>query len=155
MKVFLKFTLECEPDAAWNALRRPSWMMRVSSPIMRVLPAGRLPQQWVEDNPVTIRLRSGGIVPVGSQLVDVHYRTRPDGVRIIIDSGRPMSGPLRVVRTWEHRMAVSPGLEPGTTLYRDRLTIKAGLLTFPVWLSLWALWQYRGMRIRRFAKNWN
>ena len=52
-------------------------------------------------------------------------------------------------------MAISPDpAGTGKTLYRDRLIIGAGALTPAAWYGMWALWQWRGARLRQLAPNW-
>jgi hypothetical protein len=74
--------------------------------------------------------------------------SRRGDVRILEDTGGPVSGALGVITGWRHRMAVSP-LPGGRTFYRDRLDISAGVLTPLVWFVTWLLWQYRAVGIRR------
>ncbi|HJL46209.1 MAG TPA: hypothetical protein RMG45_10255, partial [Polyangiaceae bacterium LLY-WYZ-15_(1-7)] len=62
-------------------------------------------------------------------------------VRIIRDSGMPLTGPLAVLDVWDHQMAVSP-LPDGRTLWRERLVI-GGAAAPALWPGLWALWQWR------------
>jgi hypothetical protein len=90
---------------------------------------------------------------MGRNSIDITYTERPGGVRMVIDQGEPLTGVLSLTSAWDHRMAVSaaPG---GKTLYRDRLSVRAGILTLPLWLGLWALWQYRGARLQKLARRW-
>jgi hypothetical protein len=92
------------------------------------------------------------LVDAGEQIIDLSFEERP-GVRLVHDFGRAVSGPLAVVTTWRHTMAVSP-LPEHRTLYRDRLVVSAGAATLPVWLGLWAFWQWRGFRIRQLSAHW-
>jgi hypothetical protein len=50
-------------------------------------------------------------------------------------------------------MAVS-ATDDGRTLFRDRLAVRAGLLTPLVWISMWAFWQVRGARLKKLAPTW-
>ncbi len=72
-------------------------------------------------------------------------------MRIFEDHGGPLTGPLSVVSSWRHRMAVSAGPSPGTTLFRDRNEFSAGALTPLVWAGLWLFWQWRARRLTRLA----
>ena len=155
MYVFLRLELDCSPDDAWAALGNPAVFRAVMKPLMRVrsLDAGGFPKRWSADEVHHVSMRLFGVVPMGHHSIDITYTERPGGVRMVIDQGEPLSGILSRTSTWDHRMAVSasPG---GKTLYRDRLSVKAGILTLPLWLGLWALWQYRGARLQKLAKRW-
>lgn len=155
MNIFLRLTLECTPDAAWSAIARPEVFRQVSSPWMRITskkPA-EFPEVWSGDAPHTVNLYLLGLFPLGQQIIDVHFSERPGGVRMMIDSGKPLSGPMTIIKDWDHRMAVSAA--PGNkTLYRDRLVVTAGLFTPVIWFGLSIFWQIRASKIKRAAKNW-
>ena len=153
MNVFLRQTLECKPDAAWNALRQPRMLKEVSKPLMQVRESSPLPEYWDDNHAMPVSLWMFGIIPMGKRTIDVTLTERPGGVRMLIDQGESLSGPLGLLRNWDHRMAISPGPN-GTTLYRDRLVVRAGILTFPMWLGMWIFWQYRAKRIAKIAKSW-
>jgi hypothetical protein len=162
MRVLLKLILDCDPDAAWRALQSPTSFREVSFPwadFSSLEPDG-FPTVWSAGvHPVQVRaLRA---VSVGRQEIDISFpgSTVP-GVRMLRDSGGGRSGILSVIPKLDHRMAVSP--DPAgpdsegrtRTLYRDQLIVKAGILTPAAWYSLWAFWQWRGLRLRQLAPTW-
>lgn len=153
MRVLLKMTLDCSPDAAWRALRSPSVMTEVAFPLLAFesLEEGGFPEVW-PGGPHRVEVRLAGLVPVGEQEIDTAFEQHGD-VRIVRDTGRAVVGPMTLVTRFRHSMAVSaaPG---GRTLYRDQLEIDAGLATPLVWLAYWAFWQWRGFGIRRMAPSW-
>lgn len=154
MRVLLKLVLACEPDAAWRAIRSPSVLGAVSSPLTTFSPADPLgfPQSW-PNGEHHVRVRAFGVVPIGEQVIGVSYPQRDDEVRIMLDTGRGVSGPLSAITRWEHSLAVAPA-PGGKTLYRDRLVFEAGLLTPLLWPVYWAFWQWRGIRMQRLAPTW-
>jgi len=155
MRVQLKLVLDAHPDAVWAALRTPAVLAEVSHPFFAFEPLSPrgLPKTWtVGPHPVFARMLFG-LIPAGEQVIDIRYRERGE-VRIIEDDGGPVSGLLAVITNWRHRMAVSPAPDGGT-LYRDRLDISAGLLTLPVWVGVWAFWQWRAFQLTRLAPTWN
>lgn len=157
MRVLLKLILDCEPDAAWRAIRSPAVLREVSSPLFTLTslePAG-FPTIW-EPGAHAVRVRGGGILPIGSHEIRLTFDDRrSDGVRIMRDSGG-----FGGVSLWDHRLAVAP--DPAgpdadgrvRTLYRDRLIVSAGLATPALWYGLWAFWQWRGARLRSLAPGW-
>ena len=150
MDIFLRINLDAPVETVWDALCRPAQMRAASRPFIRVrsLERSGFPPKWIPGSPHLIALSLFGVLPLGKQVVDVRLVERPGGVRMIIDSGSPMSGPLTALRQWDHRMAVSP-LRDGRTLYRDRLRVSAGWLTLPLFVGLWFMWQLRGRSIKR------
>jgi hypothetical protein len=154
MRVQLKLVLDAPPDAVWAALRSPAVLAEVAHPFFAFEPLSPrgLPRFWTEgEHPVAASVL-WGTIPVGEQLIDIHFRERGE-VRIVEDAGGPVSGVLAVVTRWRHRMAVSAAADGGT-LYRDRLDISAGLLTPFVWLGAWAFWQWRAFQLVRLAPGW-
>jgi hypothetical protein len=164
MRVLLKLALECEPDAAWRALRSPAVFRQVSAPIMAFesLDEGGFTDVWSEGEH-RVALRAFGRIPAGEQLIVIGTEERfdhvhgkheaPVRVRIVHDTGRGLTFPLTLTTSWHHRMAVS-ALPDGRTLYRDELAFSAGALTPVAWVAYWAFWQWRAIAIRRAARGW-
>jgi hypothetical protein len=150
MRVQLKLTLDCPPDAAWEALQSPDVFRDVFHPLANVEPIDPpvFSERW-PDGPNLLRITSvSGLVPLGEQLLDLS-RSERDGVRILEDRGHAVTGPLAPLTFWRHRMAVAPGPD-GATLYRDRLDFR-GPVAVPYWPVIWELWQYRGGRLKKLA----
>ena len=120
MFVFLRFTLDTTPDAAWDALRSPAVFRKASAPLIRVRSRekGGFPDRWIDGTPHEVSLSLLGIFPLGHQRILVSLGERPGGVRMIVDKGGGLSGFLRVMPKWDHRMAVS-ATDDGRTLFRD------------------------------------
>jgi hypothetical protein len=157
MRVLLKLILDCEPDAAWRAIRSPAVFREVSSPLMEIesLAADGFPTVW-EPGQHPVLMRGGGVIPMGKQIIRLDFETaRRGSVRIVHDSGQGVTGAVSAIRLWDHRMAIAPDpAGTGKTLYRDQLTIGAGVLTPFAWYSLWAFWQFRGRKLQKLAPTW-
>lgn len=159
MRIVLKFTIGCDADTAWRALHSPRVVGELYAPLLQMqplLPQG-LPERWTPGDEVPVRLAAFGRIPVGTQLIHISDRTvdAPDGaVRILRDSGIPLTGPLAGLDVWDHQMAVSaqPG-RPDRTLWRDRLTF-GGPTAALLWPVLWVSWQARALRVRALARRW-
>ncbi|MFT4136862.1 hypothetical protein [Microbacterium sp.] len=157
MRILLKLVVDCDADAAWRALHSPRAMAELYGPLLELEPLATAPTTSLHsgaDLPVQLRV---GAVPVGRQLVHVserHAHDRGGEVRILRDSGIPLTGPLAALDVWDHQMAVSaaPG-DPARTLWRDRLVI-GGAAAPLLWPVLWSTWQWRGARIRALAPTW-
>jgi hypothetical protein len=154
MRILLKFTLDCDPDAAWWALRSPAVFRAVSGPLLvfSSLEKAGFPDVW-SPGVHPVRARAFGLVNLGEQLIDLSFPHRRDGVRMEVDSGGAINGPMSVITKWHHTMAVV-GTADGQTLYRDQLVFGAGPLTLLIWPGLWAFWQWRAYRIRQLSRDW-
>lgn len=155
MRVLTKFVLDCDADAAWRALHSPRVLAEVYGPFLDMQPLGPIPTQWEHGQSTAVGLSVAGIVPMGRQFISITDSERElEGVRvrIIRDSGMPLTGPLALLDVWDHQMAVSPTRD-GRTLWRERLVI-GGAAAPLLWPSLWAVWQWRGARIRAIAPSW-
>ncbi|MGO4691288.1 hypothetical protein [Glaciibacter sp. 2TAF33] len=157
MRVLLKETLNCHPDAAWRAVQSPAVFREVSSPVltMESLEPRGFPTVWAGgEHPVV--MRGLGLVPMGEQVISLTTTTTQDGdVRILRDAGRGVSGAMTVVTLWDHRMAISPDpAGTGKTLYRDQLIFTAGRASVAVWPAFWAFWQWRMLRLKQLAPSW-
>ena len=154
MRILLKLELDCTPDAAWRAIRSPEVLAQVSRPFTAFdsLEAGGFPELWTPGDH-RVLVRAFGLLDAGTQIIGISFPRRRDGVRVMRDSGPPLSGPLALITRWQHQLAVS-ALPDGRTLYRDQLRFSAGLATPLVWIGLWAFWQWRAAGIRRLAPSW-
>lgn len=157
MRVLLKEVLDCDPDAAWRAMRSPAVFAEVSSPflVMESLDERGFPTVWDEgEHPVT--MRGAGLVPLGTQVIDLSVQTKQQGdVRILRDTGHGTSGSLTAVKLWDHRMAISADpAGTGKTLYRDQLKFSAGPATVALWPAFWSFWQWRMAQLKRLAPSW-
>ena len=169
MRIQLNLTLDCPADAAWVGITSPAGLRSVSAPILvfASLEDGGFTERWMEgEHPVAITAL--GFLPAGKQIIDISFRGTPSvasssgdagdtagamGSRTVTDSGRGLSWPLTLVKSWNHEMTVSPRAD-GRTDYRDRLDFETGILTPAFWLSYWVFWQWRARGIRREARRW-
>jgi len=87
-----------------------------------------------------------GVLPIGWQAVSVHLLPEEGGTRRAEDKGHSL-----LIRRWHHILEVAPDGQGGT-LYTDRLTIDAGLLTPIVTLFARILFAHRQRRFRRLAE---
>ncbi len=157
MRIMLKLVLDCDADAAWRALHSPRAIAELYGPLVDVAPLADPPTLLEPGSDVPVQLRLAGAVPLGRQLIhasDRYVEDRRGPVRILRDSGIPLTGPLASLAVWDHQMAVSPAPgEAGKTLWRDRLVIGGGAAVL-LWPVLWATWQWRAARLRALAPTW-
>ena len=149
----LKQVLDCDPDAAWRAIRSPAVFRAVAAPLMSFtsLEPHGFPATWSQaEHPVSAHLL--GLIPMGTQVIDLTFSERGD-VRFVHDTGEATSGALGVMSYWHHTMAVSP-TKDGRTLFRDRLLFDAEPVSLAVWPAMWAFWQWRAAQMKRLAPGW-
>lgn len=161
----LKLVLDCDADAAWRALHSPRAVADLYGPLIDLTPLESTGMPSVlepgTDLPVRMTLGgpalAGGALALGDQLIHVSERYVQDArgpVRILRDSGIPLTGPLASLDVWDHQMAVSPAPgDPSKTLWRDRLVI-GGRAAPVLWPLLWVTWQWRAARLRATAPSW-
>lgn len=157
MRVRLDLLLDCPADAAWQAVHSPAVFREVSGPFTTaesLEPAG-FPQHW-SNTEHRVRLRLLGLLPMGTQLIQLRDETLTDGTRIVHDEGGPLTGAMRIVTRWHHQMAISPdsSAPDARTRFRDTLELGAGVLTPLAWLGFWVFWQLRARKLRRLAPGW-
>ncbi|WP_254367475.1 hypothetical protein [Microbacterium sp. NC79] len=152
----LKFEIHCDVDAAWRAIHSPQVASELYGPILAMTPWSSVPPAWEHGDNAAVALSVAGL-PLGKQFISISDREQTHAgrrVRIMRDSGIPLTGMLSSLDVWDHQMAVSAvPCHPDRTLWRDRLTI--GGATAPLlWPALWAVWQWRQLRITQLAPSW-
>ncbi|MER7796540.1 hypothetical protein [Microbacterium sp. NPDC096154] len=158
MRILLKLALDIDAEAAWRALHSPAALAELYGPLLNVEPmaGGGMPTRWTDGADAPVRYSSFGM-GLGAHLIAVHDRRTTDGhgeVRILRDTGIPLTGPLATLDVWDHQMAVAPlPGDPARTLWRERLVI-GGRAAPALWAPLWAAWQWRGARLKRLAPTW-
>ncbi len=159
MRILLKLVIDCDADAAWRALHSPRAVAELYGPLLDLAPLDPkgLPTSMVPGDDIPVQLNAIGALSMGRQLIHVSERFVDESsgrVRIFRDSGIPLTGALASLDVWDHQMAISaaPG-DPSKTLWRDRLVI-GGPAALALWPVLWAIWQWRAVRIRAMAPTW-
>ena len=148
------FTIEasCTADALWDALNRPTGLVRVMGAAVRVTPVEppELPERW-PDGLSRVRLRLLGIIPMGTQRITVSREDGPGLARTFIDSGGAQTGPLALLRVWNHRMSVEP-TERGARLV-DQLEFGEGFWAVVLCVPVWLTWQLRRRGLRSLMSD--
>ncbi|GAB3284390.1 hypothetical protein B5M43_012225 [Microbacterium sp. MEC084] len=158
MRILQKLVLDIDADAAWRALHSPAALAELYGPLLRVeaMAADGLPVRWEHGSDAPVRYSTAGL-GLGAHLISMRDRTKTDAngpVRILRDAGIPLTGPLAGLDAWDHQMAVAPlPGDPSRTLWRERLVIRGAVAPL-LWPALWAVWQWRGARLKRLAPTW-
>jgi hypothetical protein len=154
MMVDLEIALPVSPERVWAEVRTPRLLRHVAAPLItfQMLEPKALPEQWHEGR-FRVFMWFLGFIPFGRQWIVTSEPPPPDGApdrantRCIRDNG---TGDM--VRVWDHWIFIRPGPDGGT-LYRDRVDIKAGVLTPFVWLFAVWFYRHRQSRWRKLVDN--
>ena len=156
MRILLKLVLDIDADAAWRALHSQAALAELYGPLLRVEQLAETAPTLTDGDDVPVRFSKFGVA-LGQHLISVHDRKKTDtngDVRILRDSGIPLTGVLASLDVWDHQMAVAPlPGDPARTLWRERLVIGGGWAPL-LWAPLWATWQWRGARLKHLAPTW-
>ncbi|WP_454299516.1 hypothetical protein [Salana multivorans] len=178
MTIRLRFEVPCAPEVAWRALHDPAVAASLYAPVVVMSPVGGAsaggasaggasaggaswPERWEPGEEIEVSARVLGVVPLGRQLIRVrHARLTRRGrtVTVFVDDGGPLTGPLALAGSWDHRMWIEPAADERAgradrAVWNDRLTI-TGPWAWLVAPGLWAAWQLRAVRLRRLAQTW-
>jgi hypothetical protein len=129
MQIDLSTQLPCSLAEVVAQVRTPHLLRQVASPL-----------HWV-------RLKLFGVLPIGRQAIVISYpQTENAQTFMLRDNGY---SPL--INKWDHLITAQE--VNGGTLYRDSVTIKAGILTPFVWLFARLFYAHRQRRWATLAAN--
>ncbi|OQW53843.1 MAG: hypothetical protein A4S09_06400 [Proteobacteria bacterium SG_bin7] len=139
MKVFISSKLPCDADRAFALVKKSSTLVHVAWPMAKIVPSrNSFPEQWVQGKKVYCKSYLFGIVPVGERSI---YFERIDPHKREIQTRE--NDPL--VQKWDHLISIKP-IDSSSCIYADEIDIKAGLITFVVWM--WAMCFYKHRQSR-------
>ena len=146
MIVDISTFLPSAPIEIERHLRSPRVLIHVAAPLVKFIPCGtkQLPEMW-EESTYCVSLRLFGFIPFGKQAIAVSYPETSKGF-CLRDSGHS-----RLIKRWDHLITIEPS---GVgTLYRDHVTIEAGVVTFFIWAFAQLFYRHRQRRWRQLVAN--
>lgn len=157
VRITVAAALDCSADAAWRAAHSPAAAAQLYRPLLRMRPRGgeRFPAVFVTGSRVDVALRFFGVLPAGTQrivIVDLDTQEAGSQARTMRDAGRPLSGPLALIGSWNHEITIVPA-GPGTAMWRDELTIGGWFAPLAA-VALWPMWRWRVQKLRKLARGW-
>lgn len=165
MKIIVSFEIDCSAVVAWRAMHRTKTIANVYAPLLRMQSDGQLPDEILSGAQIEVRLRAFNLVDVGRQLIAIRdavessrgslaLKTGEAQVHTMHDQGGPLTGPLKLARTWHHQMSVSalPG-DRERAIWTDSLSC-TGPFVWLLWPALWCSWRLRARRIKSLARGW-
>lgn len=158
MRVRLKFRIRCSPDAAWEALHSAQSAGQVYGPLLTMRPQIPLPGGRFEPGrDIVMRVLAFDRFPVGRQRLYIRHsivdRTPP--ARRFHDTGGALSGPLALLKPWDHQMTIVPVPgDPNQSVWLDQ--VKFGGVFAPVlWPVVALAWYVRKFRVQHLAPEWD
>lgn len=148
MQVDLATQLPCPLAKVIAQVRTPRLLRQVASPLLSFSPLdpAEFPDTWSEGT-YWVKLKLFGVLPIGRQAIVTTYpQTENAQAFMLRDNGY---SPL--INKWDHLITAQE--VSGGTLYRDRVTIDAGILTPFVWLFARLFYAHRQRRWAVLAAN--
>lgn len=149
MKVSIQSTLECSAEKAIMAVTTSKLMLTVCKPLVRFVPIrpNILPETWGPGD-YTVKIYLFGIIPFGKHTIRISF-PKPNSQNLfqLRDSGGGQVAP-----TWDHLITIQ-SISSTWTLYKDDVEIKAGIITFFVWIFAQYYYWHRQRRWKRLVKN--
>ncbi len=139
--------LDAPPAIIRDHVGRSALLEYVARGVIRFEPIDppRFPDRWTEGR-YKARMFWKGIVPIGWQSIGIEEQPMKGDTWSLRDNGH---GGL--IKTWDHMIEVSP--QNGGSLYVDRVTVDAGLLTPFVAIFAKRFYEHRQKRWRRLVSN--
>lgn len=147
LKLIKQSTLDIPPQQLWSCLKSTRVFNRVTSPLMtfRSRDGHELPPEWSEGQAYTLSMRLAGIVPLGPHTITF--------VRIDDRAGQlstDESGLL--IKSWLHTMTIGD-LAGGRSVFRDELTVRNGIWTWPTCAGAYFFFAYRHWKLKRLIRQ--
>ncbi|MDC8454760.1 MULTISPECIES: hypothetical protein [Marinobacter] len=145
MRLRLTTTFPAPADHVWALVRKSSTLLFVCRGLLGFRRAEDFPQQWRNGDTEVARLLFFGCIPAWKH--SLTFERIDDDARIL--STREGGG---LVPVWDHIIRVTPNGNQACT-YLDEVEIKAGVLTFVMWLYAQTFYRYRQLRWRTLLRK--
>jgi hypothetical protein len=146
MNVDISCILPCTLEQAVSQVQTTRLLRHISSPLVvfSTLTGDPFPEKWTMGTH-WVRLTLLGVIPFGTQAIVLSSPPVSSGFALR-DAGYG-----RLIAVWDHLITIEPAMDG--VRYRDRVTVRAGLLTPMVWLFAQLFYRHRQRRWRRLAAN--
>ena len=146
MRIDLSCYLLCPYEEAVEQVKTPRLLEYVAAPLASFVPVDREKfPPTCEEGTYTVKLRLGGLVPLGEQNIVISFPETDRGFSL------RDNGYSSLIRRWDHTITILP--TAAGVLYRDTVVISAGLLTPMVWLFAYVFFRHRQRRWQRLAAS--
>ncbi|REK12989.1 MAG: hypothetical protein DWQ37_10205 [Planctomycetota bacterium] len=145
MLLELTTSLDAPLELAWQAVKKPDTFRYVTGGLLSVSESEPWPERWGVGESFQGRLYLLGVVPAWRHCITI---VELDETRHLIRT-EEHGGPLR---GWNHLLHFEAAPN-GRCRYTDRVQVRAGLLTLPIWLFAQGFFRYRQFRWRKLARR--
>jgi hypothetical protein len=134
-------------DRMWQELQKVSSLMHVASPILKFRPqkGQSLPDKWILGMEYKLRISSFGIIPLGNHFIRLVELNKEE--KRIISNEHGM-----LTRAWNHTITLN-AIDDQTIKYTDKIEIKAGILTFSIWLFAHVFYRHRQRKWKKLLDS--
>lgn len=146
MKLDISTRLPCTLDQAVSQVMTTQLLRYVSYPLVFFTPvdAPHFPHTWTAGTH-WVCLTLFGFLPFGRPAIVISMPPVETGFALR-DAGHS-----RLIPVWDHLITIEP--IPGGVVYRDRVEVRAGVLTPFIWVFAQVFCHHRQRRWRRLADN--
>jgi hypothetical protein len=144
MLIDISTYLPCTASTAIEHVGSPALLMHIAKPLVKfvAIEPPQFPDKWA-DGTYWVSILLFGIIPLGRQAVVISHP--PSDVYTLRDNGHSA-----LIQKWDHIITIAPA--HSGTLYRDQVTIQAGMFTPFVWLFAQLFYRHRQRSWRQLAR---
>jgi hypothetical protein len=144
MRLDIATHLPCKPSVVIDHVNSPALLVHIAKPLVTfvAIEPPQFPVTWAEGT-YWVSMRLFDLIPLGKQAIVISHP--PGDIFTLRDNGHSA-----LIKTWDHLITITPS--GSGTLYRDQVTIDAGLLTPLVWLFALFFYRHRQRRWRQLAR---
>ena len=137
MKAKITTVINTQEKRMWNELQKTSSLIHVASPLLKFKPQDgcQLPEKWHVGKEYQLKLSFLGIIPLGRHFIKL-IEINPEKKEIVSNEHGLLT------KTWNHRIKTEP-IDRHNITYMDEIEIKAGVLTFSIWLFAHVFYRHR------------
>lgn len=146
MHVDISSTLSCTYEQAVTEVQATRLLQYVARPIVHFSPVGKdaFPPAWTVGTH-WVNLWLFGVLPLGRQAIVISFPPVASGFALR-DAGHSA-----LIPTWDHLITIEQG--KSAVVYRDRVEIRAGILTPFVWLFAEIFYRHRQRRWKKLVES--
>jgi hypothetical protein len=150
MKARIESTFECKIETIIKYVNLSSTLDYISHPILKFVPVdfSGYPERW-ENGRYDVSIKLFSLIPFGRQHIQIEKIKEDDPNRYIIRD----NGSGDIVKTWDHWIYINKVENSELTSYVDQVEIKAGAMTFFIWIFAHVFYRWRQYRWKKLIRN--
>lgn len=147
MIVNVETIFKIDYDKFIDLIDQPELLMHVASPLMKFIPVGfkAFPKRW-EEKTYPVKLKVFGVIPFGEHNIVIEKIKKDSLTEYVLRD----NGFGKIIKRWDHWILIK---RIGNNIqYIDRIDIKAGILTFFVYIFTNIFYRWRQMKWKKLIK---